>query len=300
MARARALPLLLATTMLACAGDERTDDNIPADLPDEIATRQHLRGCGTPAPTLEEMAEAERLDLLRSSALPPGSVTIPVWFHVLRSGTTASTGNVSATRINAQIKVLNDAFAGLTGGKGTDTPFRFQLAGITRTTNATWYNNCDSTGVESQMKTALRRGGAETLNIYSCNPGSGLLGWATFPSWYAGDPVSDGVVVLTGSLPGGDADPYDLGDTATHEVGHWLGLYHTFQGGCSTPGDAAGGTPAEANAAFGCPPLSTDTCPELAGRDPVRNFMDYVDDACMWEFTAGQSIRMDRQWTRWR
>ncbi|HEU5059349.1 MAG TPA: zinc metalloprotease [Kofleriaceae bacterium] len=298
MARARALPLLLATSMLACAGDERTDDNIPADLPDEIATRQHVRGCGTPAPTLEEMAEAERLDLLRSSALPPGSVTIPVWFHVIRSSTT--TGNVSNTRIAQQIQVLNDAYAGLTGGKGTDTPFRFQLVGTTRTTNATWYNSCDSTGIESQMKSALRRGGAETLNIYSCNPGSGLLGWATFPAWYPDDPTSDGVVVLDQSLPGGNAAPYDEGDTATHEVGHWLGLYHTFQGGCSTTGDQAAGTPAEANAAFGCPPRTTDTCPELAGRDPVRNFMDYVDDACMWEFSAGQSTRMDRQWTRWR
>ena len=298
MARARALSLLFATTMLACAGDERTDENLPAELPEEVATRTHVRGCGTPSPTAEEMAMAEQLDLLRAAALPPGSVTIPVWVHVLRSSTT--TGNVSNARIAQQIAVLNEAFAGLTGGKGTDTPFRFELAGTTRTTNATWYNSCDASGIEAQMKSALRRGGAETLNIYSCNPGSGLLGWATFPSWYADDPDSDGVVVLDQSLPGGNAAPYDLGDTATHEVGHWLGLYHTFQGGCSTPGDQAAGTPAEASAAFGCPSRTTDSCPELAGRDPVRNFMDYVDDACMWEFTAGQSTRMDKQWTRWR
>jgi hypothetical protein len=149
------------------------------------------------------------------------------------------------------------------------------------------------------MKSALRRGGAETLNIYSCNPGSGLLGWATFPSWYEGDPLSDGVVILDQSVPGGNAAPYDEGDSATHEVGHWLGLYHTFQGGCALPGDSVGDTPAEADAAFGCPAASTNTCPS-AGRDPVKNFMDYVDDACMFEFSKGQSNRMDKQYTRYR
>ncbi len=299
MVRARALPLLLAASVFACAGDERTDENIPADLPDEIATRPHVRGCGTPAPTDQEIADAMQLDSLRASALPPGSVTIPVWFHVIRSGTTVGQGNVPASRITQQITVMNQAFAGLTGGKETDTPFRFQLAGTTRTTNATWYNSCDSSGIENQMKSALRRGGAETLNIYSCNPGSGLLGWATFPSWYTDDPLSDGVVILDQSMPGGNAAPYDEGDSATHEVGHWLGLYHTFQGGCVKPGDSVGDTPAEADAAFGCPAATTNTCAG-GGRDPVKNFMDYVDDACMFEFTAGQSLRMDRQYTRYR
>jgi len=299
MARVCALTALLAAGMFACGGDDRTDENIPDDLPEEIATRPNVRGCGTPAPTAEEMAEAARLDTLRAAALPPGSVTIPVWFHVLRSGTTLAEGNVPRAMIDNQIAVLNESYAGTTGGKATDTPFRFALAGITRTTNSSWFNNCASTGTENQMKSTLRRGGAETLNLYSCNPNGGLLGWATFPSWYVDDPMSDGVVLLYSSLPGGGAVPYDEGDTATHEVGHWLGLWHTFQGGCSTPGDQVPDTGAESNAAFGCP-VGTDSCPSMRGKDPIHNFMDYTDDSCMFELTDGQSTRMDRQYSKYR
>ena len=299
MARVCALTALLAATAFACGADDRTDENVPDDLPEEIATRPHVRGCGTPPPTAEEIAEAEQLDTLRAAALPPGSVTIPVWFHVLRSGTTLAQGNVPRSMIDAQIDVLNDAYAGLTGGKGTDTPFRFELAGITRTTNSSWFNGCASTGTESQIKSTLRRGAAETLNLYSCNPNGGLLGWATFPSWYVDDPLSDGVVLLYSSLPGGDAEPYNLGDTATHEVGHWLGLYHTFQGGCSKPGDSVPDTWAESSAQFGCP-TGSDSCPGSPGKDPIHNFMDYTDDSCMYELTDGQSTRMDRQYSRYR
>ncbi|HEY8143139.1 MAG TPA: zinc metalloprotease [Kofleriaceae bacterium] len=301
MTHARALALLFATTLIACSGEtDRIDQNIPDDVPDEVGSRQYMRGCGTPDPTPEMMAEADRLSALRIAPYAPGSINIPVWVHVIRQGTGVSNGDLTTTMINNQISVLNQAYGGQTGG--TNTAYRFTLAGTTRTTNATWFNGCDSSSNETAMKNALRVGGKNTLNIYSCNPGGGLLGWATFPSWYAGNPKDDGVVILDESVPGGAAAPYNLGDTATHEVGHWLGLYHTFQGGCSKKangGDQVSDTPAERSAAFGCP-TGRNTCANLPGNDPITNFMDYTDDACMYQMSSGQSTRMDSQWAAYR
>ncbi len=190
--------------------------------------------------------------------------------------------------------MLNDAYA--------ETGFQFTLASTTTTANNTWFTAGPGTAAEAQMKSALRQGMADDLNFYTNNPGGGLLGWATFPSSYARASSNDGVVCLFSSLPGGAAAPYNLGDTGTHEVGHWLGLFHTFQGGCSrqsSGGDGVSDTPAEKSPAFGCP-NGRDTCASLAGVDPITNFMDYTDDACMFQFTAGQSSRMQSQWMQYR
>jgi hypothetical protein len=228
-----------------------------------------------------------------SLARSPGTVSIPVHFHVIRNGNGIANGDVPNRQLQDQVLVLNNAFS--------STPFTFQLVSIDRTTNSSWYTAGPGTQAEQQMKASLRIGGANDLNFYTNNPGGGLLGWATFPSDYQKRPLSDGVVVLFSSLPGGSAVPYDEGDTGTHEVGHWLGLYHTFQGGCSKNNDRVSDTPAEKSPAFDCP-VGRDTCAgaKYPGLDPIENFMDYTDDACMFQFTSGQSSRMDSMHLQYR
>ncbi len=176
---------------------------------------------------------------------------IDVYFHVINNGSGIANGDIPDSQIASQMSVLNAAYAG--------TGWSFSLVSTDRTTNAAWYTATPGSTAETAMKNALRQGTADDLNIYSNNMGGGLLGWATFPSSYSADPLDDGVVILYSSVPGGTAAPYNLGDTATHEVGHWMGLYHTFQGGCTRTNDTVGDTPAEKSAAYGCP-VGRDSC----------------------------------------
>lgn len=227
------------------------------------------------------------------------TTTISVYFHVINNGSGLANGDVPLSMLQEQIAVLNAAFAGTNGGAATR--FQFVLAAVDRTTDATWYTMAPGTLAETNAKAALHVGGANVLNFYTANIGGGLLGWATFPWSYAGAPTDDGVVCLFSSLPGGSAAPFNAGQTATHEVGHWLGLYHTFQSGCDTNNDYVSDTPAERSPAYGCP-RGRNSCTGVAfpGRDSVDNFMNYADDYCMSKFTAGQATRMSTAATLYR
>ena len=230
-----------------------------------------------------------------------GLVTIPVVFHVVYN---TAAQNVSDAMIAAQLKVLNDDFRNATAVAGAaNVEVQFVMAKRTPSGAAT-------TGIERRFSTAsfgaddkmkrLSTGGLDAwnatkyLNFWVCNLGGGLLGYATFPSSLVYSPTLDGVVCLFSTLPGGTAAPYNLGRTATHEVGHWLNLYHTFQGGCAagatTGGDQVSDTPAEKSSAFGCP-VGRNTC-SSAGDDPIKNYMDYSDDSCMNQYTTGQKARV--------
>ncbi|MGB0188609.1 MAG: zinc metalloprotease [Aequoribacter sp.] len=212
-----------------------------------------------------------------------GSILVDTYVHIICSG--AGECAATANEVNDQMNVLVAAFA--------NTPYAFQLAGVTTSYNSAWYTAGPDTTAEQDMKRALRQGDAGDLNLYISNPGGGLLGWATFPSW-VNNLADDGVVLLGASLPGGSAAPYNLGDTATHEVGHWLGLYHTFQGGCRGAGDYVSDTPAARVPNYGCP-VGNDSCRKDPGYDDVFNFMDYTDDSCMYRFTDGQILRAFEQ-----
>ena len=246
-------------------------------------------------PTLNEPVEALP-ESAKGKGGPRFRATIPVYFHVITPD--GVVGNVSQAKIDEQISVLSLGFGGFYGG--ANTKFRFTLAGVTRTTNAEWFNAGPGSPAERAMKKALSRGGLGALNYYSTTAGP-YLGWAYLPGLTPPRQYLDGIVVDWESMPGTSsayAGRYDLGYTATHEAGHWLGLEHTFYGGCNAKGDYVDDTPPMKVPTSGCP-VGKDTCRE-PGLDPIHNFMDYSYDSCYFEFTAGQAARMQDHYLHFR
>jgi len=241
------------------------------------------RACATPEP---DAAEAAALSAAVGSWLKQNHTfaggQIKVAFHVISSST--GEGNIPDSQIAAQIQTLNTEYSSM--------GFSFVLASTSRDVNNKWFGMTPGSRNEKTAKATLAVDPTHRLNVYTCKPGQSLLGWAYFPNSYPENNTLHGVVFHYGSVPGGYLSAYNEGETLTHEVGHYLGLYHTFQGGCTAPGDYVDDTPYEASAYTGgtCS-LQRDTCP-AAGLDPISNYMDYSYDACLTNFTTGQKTRM--------
>ena len=157
-------------------------------------------------------------------------------------------------QIEDQIEVLNRDYTG--------TGLKFNIVNTTRIENAEWFEKVGpKTPEQTAMKKRLRSGGPDILNVFtvSFDNRHGLLGYATLPFDYRNNPGDDGVVIRYSTLPGSILSPINLGRTLTHEVGHWVGLYHTFEGGSYGSGDYVSDTPSEAVPASGCPG-KRDTC----------------------------------------
>ncbi|WP_224247391.1 zinc metalloprotease [Hyalangium gracile] len=284
------MALASALLMTGCDATLLSPEGAPEDEAVEVSgiARRMQEGddlCDAPDFTSEEFAKLEdeyqQLRVLRA-ARANGSVTVPVYFHVIRQGLESYNGEVTLKQVYDQMAVLNTAFA--------NTPYRFDLVWLDRTTNPSWFRLLKGTGNEATMKHTLKKGGPGSLNIYTMAPQDGSLGWSSYPWELSARPTMDGVVVSYASLPGGAEAPFNRGATLVHMVGHWFGVLHTYEAGC-TGSDGVADTAAEASPAFGCP-VNRDSCPG-GGTDPIRNYMDSTDDSCKTGFTPGQSARMD-------
>jgi hypothetical protein len=230
--------------------------------------------------------------------LPDGTIEIPVVFNVLYR---TAAQNVSQAQLQSQVDVLNEDFAA-TNSDYNNTPSLFQgvrsgnigVTFVLQTVNRKQTNKKSWT-TNDAMKKASQGGINPTnpttmLNIWVCNMGGGILGYAQFPG---GNPATDGVVLddnATGRT-GTAAAPFNKGRTATHEVGHWLNLRHIW-GDANCGNDQVGDTPLHNTANYGCPAYPHLSTCSGTPVEMTMNYMDYTDDACMFMFTAGQKTRM--------
>ncbi|OOG73806.1 zinc metalloprotease [Algoriphagus sp. A40] len=246
------------------------------------------RGCATKTPSpIEILRVDEEIAANKSKRRLFSKISIEVRFHHITYG---GRGLIAKSQRVKQIELLNLAFS------GANLTFKYSESTVHYIDNYGWYYMGHGSAAEREAKSKLGSDSKKCLNFYTGGLVSGLLGWATFPFDLAGDPVLDGVVVLDESLPNGSAAPYNLGMTGVHEVGHWLGLYHTFQGGCSGIGDHVHDTPAHIEANYGEPEIGIPHNACIAGEfAPINNYMNYVDDAWMKELTDAQVSRVKEQ-----
>lgn len=300
--------------VLAAILPAHAQQTLPADMPSQ-------RACATPEPSSAEVLRStnESRSFGAQSAyfrVERVKFLVPIAFHVIHAG---GVGDVTDRQIDAQLEVLNTKLGPL--------GYRFIRHSISRTDDANWQRMIDGEQTEVDAKTKLGIDHRQALNFYIAIPRYWnrertevliALGLASLP-WWIGDgvhnPQLDGVSVHYSTLPGAAASSFDRGYTATHEVGHWIGLLHTFHGGgalaqdsndgCLPPGDEVSDTPYERAPYFGpgvgidCLAATTSQCP-AGGFNPITNYMNYADDRCMSEWTTGQDLRARNLMQRFR
>ena len=251
----------------------------------------------------------DRLSQRTAFRAAEGPIQITVVVHVVWN---VDAENISLEQIQSQITALNRDYSAANPDKsntpacwlGLVTPpdIQFQLATVDPSgnpANGVTYTQTAQTsfGTDDTVKSSAA-GGADPwpsdkyLNLWVCSLGGGLLGYAQFPG---GPPATDGVVILSSAFGtvGTATAPFNLGRTAVHEIGHWLNLHHIWGDTADCTGsDFVDDTPTQQHPNYGVPAFPHVSCTNGPNGDMFMNYMDYVDDACMVMFTAGQVVRM--------
>ncbi|KJZ80140.1 hypothetical protein HIM_00854 [Hirsutella minnesotensis 3608] len=286
----------------------------PAPIPEDDNSP-----CLTGPPSAALLAAGRELKASPESPLRRATrepINIDLYMHIIAASDT-SRENLKDDVIKAQVDEINRNFQ--------PAAISFTLRDAKRIINADWAKwtyqeisagtaknqksaSAEMTQKEREMSAQLRKGGFGTLNVYTMDLG-GVGGRASLPTAMGelkpNSLLNDGILLHAGTLPGaGDFYLKEMGmnqgKALTHEIGHWLGLMHTFDGGCVDDFDQVGDTPASSDQTHGCPTGKTDTCPTLPGDDPIDNFMAYTNDQCRTKFTDGQIERMRKFWKQYR
>ncbi len=308
--------ILLSFFFLGCPADKKVDDPPCMDTEKsrslyKLTGKDSIKRCGTmnllekhlikntklksKMDTIEKQCQAF-IALSKSGKITDlDTITIPIVVHVIYSKTEE---NICNQQILSQVEVLNQDFSKTNKdidqipqefkNSASDINIRFNLDSIIRvsSTRTEW-------GTGDSMKFSSNGGSdgidpTKHLNIWVCNIGNGILGYAQFP----GDAIATDGIVISPQFFGTEgfiSPPFDKGRTATHEVGHWLNLRHIWGDGNCAVDDFVEDTPSSDGPNFGCPDYPTIRC---ESNNMTMNYMDYVDDNCMYMFTNGQKNRM--------
>jgi hypothetical protein len=220
------------------------------------------------------------------------TVIINTYIHLVYSS--GKRNSIPDQMWQSQFAAINQAFH-VSG-------FVYRLIGLDKTVNDNWAAGNNNT----IMQNTLRRGTYSTMNLYFMTDlGGGIIGQCSLPYYIGTNPspatyATDGCLIHAATMPGGTFADYNQGKTAVHEIGHWMGLFHVFEGyACSGSGDYVGDTPLQSTATNGCP-TRKDSCLSNIGFDSIQNYMDYSTDPCYNNFTPGQAQRMGGLWSMYR